>query len=93
MNAVLRECESCQSVQDGLAWTEAGNVEMGREAVGGGQGNDKAPPGAMALNPDWRELIESVCFQDQISVTWRPVEFEGQLEEGHSYCWVVEEVW
>lgn len=84
MNAVLQEHESCQSVQDGLAWTEAGQVATSWEAVRRGWGWDKAPPGATARSTDWRALTVPACCADKIYVTWRPVGFEGQQKEGDS---------
>lgn len=47
-------------------------------------GSDEAPLWAMAMNTDWRELIELACCLDKVYVTWRPVGFQSQQEEGHS---------
>lgn len=66
MNAGLREHESCQSVWDGAAWTEAGEVAMSWEAVRRGWGCAKAPPGATAVSTDWRALTVPACCEDKI---------------------------
>lgn len=63
---------------------QAGKVEMSGEAVRRGWCCDTAPPGGSAMSTDWRALFVPACCEDEILVTWRPVGFAGQQEEGHS---------